>query len=295
MANELNQLLTEAAAKCVRLSGQLDEALAGLQSVESGAEAVGDLLEDGTGEIRTALVALTERMVEARTQIEEARAEARTQLDAVAEKAAEVAKEIGALEDAVTTAADELEESVGETRATITAHLATTTAAFDALGEAAAEVSRDSGENLRQTDAAFRAFADSMRGEQEALNERTEAWASALDGLSEEGTRQVNEAVEAMGAVLLSRGREIFDLGNEMVTSHNEAMEALETQIVDGGEKALEAALGPLRDELAQLASVADTRRGELGERAQEVLTRIEGLLPEITEMTRTLQRADRL
>jgi hypothetical protein len=292
---EMNELLEEAEGQCSALSDELDTAVAAINSMESKANALHEHAARGTGQVRSRLQSLTERLDAAESALESARAEAVGDLDALAEQATAVRTDVSDLLLHVREKLETLQQQQQTLDEAMNESMQAVGTDLNDLGTKVQETAEAIAAQLEEAGQKVDAFGKAVQQAQADLGVKQEEFGTALDEFEQTAQEKTREWVGALQTVLADQTTAMVDMANRALVRHNEVMEALKTSFATEAANQVAASIQPLQDSLELLDQRADEQGAVLTSRAEDALSRIRGALPVLEELKAAFEQSSRL
>ncbi|HEX6738084.1 MAG TPA: hypothetical protein VF310_07435, partial [Vicinamibacteria bacterium] len=129
----------------------------------------------------------------------------------------------------------------------------------------------------------------------QALAQKETEYLTSVQELVTAASEQTTAWVTGLSEMLEEQGREMVDSANRVIARHNQEMEALKEKFVEHAKEELTKSLQGLHEELGNLGTLAEGKEGELSAKAQEILTKVGQIRPEIASVTEAIRKAEGL
>ena len=291
----MNELLKEAADRATELTKELGEAGAAIEELTEGVQSLSQKVTEEGEDAHRAAEEMASRLTEAEQQLETSTAEAEGALDALAEKARAAQAQVTELLEQVRRSVDELENQKEAAETALETHAEQSTSDFRQLADTVAQVQGDAGERLQSAAAAvadFRAAVDAARAE---FDQGKQRFVEAAEDLESVAVARTHEYADAVGAALMTAGQGLLDMGNAVLTAHNEAVVALRRKYAEEAREKLAAALEPLKETIAEVIRLCGDQETELEKRCEGILETVPQAMQLVDRIKPVLAQADRL
>jgi uncharacterized protein YoxC len=289
---ELNELLDEAAAEAGTLSEEADGAADSVETLVAKANALKEQVTAKGEEARGRLKGLQDALQQAEEGVTAARGRADSSLSDLGTRAVDLRGEVTGMLAQVKRSLDEIEAQ--KTRLQDDADTQAR-AVESALGELSSHAN-DAAEAIDQqltsafsTIVAFRSAIEAARAE---LAGRKTAWDEAAAELEAQATEQALVWVDGIQQLLANQATAMVGMTNDVVETHNAAMEDLEEKFAVVAREAVTSSLQGLADELTNLAQNASEEQGTLTAKSDEILATVRAAVPVIEHLAAALDGA---
>jgi ABC-type transporter Mla subunit MlaD len=295
MASEMEELLEQATTQCEAFSKNVGTASDAIDEILSHARQLDQAMDGGVREVRNALTALTERLEKAAGEIGDACDGAEDALSDASSKAGDAKDELQELSERADGGSTTVDEAAEKAGADLGSKYQEAQQAFNGYGAEVSAFSQSTAQHVEATKGALEEFAQEIDGARDDLEEKKEGWLKSLDSYTDAVVKEGKEAVEALAASLKAQAEGMLEAGNGTLLEHNEAMEAIKAGFAEQAVEALGDALSPVADALQAVTELASRRQGELTPRAQQSVSRIEALVPQLAALAERLRNANEL
>jgi chromosome segregation ATPase len=292
---ELNELFEEAAGQCSALSDELDDTVAGIDTMVGKAGEVWETVSRGGEQVRRRLQQLTDRLEAAEAALERARTGAVGEIDDLATRAESVRTEVGELLGHVREGLEALEQLETRLSDTIGDQVQAVGTDYSDLAQRVQETQDTIATQVQEAGQALVQFRDAVDAARGELATKKDTWSEALDQLETTAQEQTRAWVEGLQSVLADQTTAMIDMANRMLVKHNDTMEVLKTKFETEAAAHVAASILPLQDSLEKLGELATSRGGELTARSAEALQRVRAALPALEELRHAFEQSSRL
>jgi chromosome segregation ATPase len=292
---ELNELFEEAAGRAQDLSQDASEAIQSIQKVVSAARDLSETLDAQTQRAAAALRAVADKLDEAEGHLESEVGDAGNELDALATRAAAVREEVAGVLEQVKEALEKLDQKRQESQDQVDASLQAAASDVADLGEEVQESGKGLGEHLDVATEKVAELRTAVTQARTELQAKQAQWTTALNELALTARSETEFVGKGVVELLNRQSTALLDLGNHVIDTHNDVMDALTLKYTKDATERLAKPLEALTTKLEALGELSGNAKEALGDEADALLGKVAAALPLIEQVKGVLGQTSRL
>jgi hypothetical protein len=289
---ELNELLEQAAGEAASLSEEADGAAESVDTLVAKGNALKEQVTTKAEEARGLLKTLKEALDQAEEGVTAARGRSDTSLADLGTRAGELRAQVTTLLDQVKRSLDELDSQKTRLQDDADSQAQAVEGALSELSTHANEVAEAIDEQLTNAFSTIVAFRSAVETARMELAGRKAAWDQAASELEAQATEQVGVWMDGIQQLLADQATAMVEMTNDVVETHNTAMEELKERFAVQAREAVSSSLDALATELGNLAQNASEEQGTLTAKSDEILGTVRAAVPVIEHLAGALDTA---
>jgi chromosome segregation ATPase len=292
----LNQLLEEAAGKCLELRDQASTATHSLDDLHKRAVSARESLSDEGEETHHAIEEIVQKVEAAQGRLETANGNAQTSFEALAARAGEVRTQVDQLLAQVKASVSALEAREDELSARLDTAQDGAEHEFEALSQRVHDLQGQADARLQEASSAITLFRESVETARQDFGAAQTRFLQAADQLEAAAWAETQAYTASVQTFLHDAATTCVEMGNRIVDAHNEAVVALRKKVAEEAVQKVVESIEPVNQALSVLADGA--RAHDQGVR--DALARLGAKAEAIVDVLRTglapvLSQGDRL